>query len=141
MCEEREGGGGGGGVLAMLGKVGPCEHPIVLQAYGRLDDGTGEIAKTREVRVRCGSRLMERCASCSQLYRDDFKVICRAGRQTGEAAPSPLLWITLTAPSFGRLHTAGRSRSGKTVRCCPRGRPYKCPGCGERVVLRKGAYR
>lgn len=41
-------------------------------------------------------------------------------------ADHPLLFATLTAPSFGRVHTAGRCHPGDPSRRCSHGRPIAC---------------
>ncbi|MCL2453997.1 MAG: hypothetical protein FWD18_01650 [Micrococcales bacterium] len=81
----------------------------------------------------CGNRRADVCPACSRLYaRDTFEVV-RTGVQGGKSVPesvasSPLVFATLTAPSFGRVHGA---RNGARCRpagrgLCPHGRPQWC---------------
>ncbi len=60
--------------------------------------------------MNCGSRFAAVCKHCSAVYRNDWLAIMRAGifppgtERTGPA--TGYLWglVTLTAPSFGRVH-------------------------------------
>jgi hypothetical protein len=57
--------------------------------------------------------------------------LIRAGVTGGKTLPEsvadhPLLFATLTAPSFGRVHTSGRCHPGDPNRRCPHGRPLAC---------------
>lgn len=83
---------------------------------------------------RCGNRRDHVCPSCSRLYaRDTFELI-RAGVQGGKQVPeqvadNPLLFVTLTAPSFGHVHRAGTTcrptqRDDRTR--CKHGRAMWC---------------
>jgi hypothetical protein len=57
--------------------------------------------------------------------------LIRAGVTGGKTVPEsvadhPLLFATLTAPSFGRVHTLGRCHPGQPGRRCPHGRSLTC---------------
>ena len=57
--------------------------------------------------------------------------LIRAGVTGGKTVPEsvadhPLLFATLTAPSFGRVHTPGRCHPGDPGRRCPHGRSQTC---------------
>ena len=83
------------------------------------------------VHVRCGNRRASECPSCSRLYAADMFHLIRAGVTGGKTVPEsvadhPLLFATLTAPSFGRVHTTGRCHPGDLTRRCPHGRPLAC---------------
>ena len=61
------------------------------------------------VRVPCGNRRADKCPACSRVYaRDTFELI-RTGLLGGKQVPdtvadNPLVFATLTAPSFGCVH-------------------------------------
>ncbi len=72
----------------------------------------------------CGSRSEIRCPSCAAIYRGDSRHLVRAGLEGGKGvdeviALHPAVFLTLTAPSFGSVHTA----SG--VSPC---HAWRCPG-------------
>lgn len=124
-------------------RVGHCAQPIKLVgSSSRVDRATGEVvssySSTQEpfgvTYVRCGNRRASVCPACSRIYaRDTFEMI-RAGVVGGKSVPdrvsgNPLVFLTLTAPSFGPVHTAKggqrcRPRSGGQV--CEHGRPVAC---------------
>jgi hypothetical protein len=86
--------------------------------------------------IRCGNRRASQCPSCSRLYAADMFHLIRAGVTGGKTVPetvadNPLVFATLTAPSFGAVH--GRREQGR--RChshahagplCRHGRPTMC---------------
>ena len=87
-----------------------CAHPVqVVDRYGhpRL--------------VRCGSRLAAWCPACSRLVVGDWSAIIRSGiYDAPEGQTYEWLFLTLTAPSYGRVHRVPR-RPGSPQRC----------GCGR----------
>ena len=128
-----------------LVRVGNCAHPIKLRGRSEtVDTTTGEIISTYTseqeplglTHVRCGNRRASECPSCSRLYAADMSQLIRAGVAGGKTVPvsvaeNPLVFATLTAPSFGAVH--GRRDGGR--RChpysgkeaaCVRGRPRRC---------------
>lgn len=85
-----------GDVQAALDAAGvslPCAQPITI-----VNDETGE-----SLQVRCGTRRKKACPSCSALYAGDAKQLLRSGAVETEPG-SMVLMLTLTAPSFGRVH-------------------------------------
>ncbi|PJI86574.1 replication initiator [Luteimicrobium subarcticum] len=125
-------------------RVGNCAHPIRLVGSSTtVDAATGEIRSSFSstdaplgVLLRpCGNRRADVCPACSRVYaRDTFEVI-RTGVLGGKTVPdtvsrSPLVFATLTAPSFGHVHGlrdkgAGRCRPGQRG-VCEHGRPRSC---------------
>jgi hypothetical protein len=126
-----------------LAPDGACAHPIRLfKRTDMLDTATGELAPLYEtVPVACGNRREAVCPSCSQVYKRDARQLVRAGLAGGKGIPEsiaahPCVFATLTAPSFGPVHS--RRMRGKTVlpcrprrdanaRRCPHGRDVSCP--------------
>ena len=118
-------------------RVGHCAHPIRLRGSSTtFDKTTGDpissYATTSEpfgvLHVRCGNRRASECPSCSRVYAADTFHLIRAGVVGGKGVPehvgdNPLVFATLTAPSFGPVHgTRGISRGsgGKSGgRCRP----------------------
>lgn len=120
-----------------LAKASNCAHPVRL--VGRSDTvdlRTGEIVNTFRsadepmglLYKPCGNRRGAVCPSCSRLYaRDTFELISTS-LHGGKGVPAavnanPLLFVTLTAPSFGPVHGV---REGKHP-CYPRTRLATCP--------------
>lgn len=117
-------------------RVGYCSCPVRLTGKSTtIDAATGEVLSefssthtSLGVLYRpCGNRRAEVCPSCSRVYaRDTFELV-RAGILGGKTVPAevadnPLLFLTLTAPSFGHVHG---HRDGR--RCRPRDRTDLCP--------------
>jgi hypothetical protein len=91
--------------------------------------------------VACGNRREAVCPACSAIYKRDARQLVRAGLAGGKGIPEtiaahPCVFATLTAPSFGPVHS--RRLRGKTVlpcrprrdanaRRCPHGRDVSCP--------------
>jgi hypothetical protein len=86
----------------------------------------------------CGTRRATRCPACAAIYKGDARRIIATGLTTGRPADAgsglhPAVFVTLTAPSFGRVHGM-RHRDGGHGPCtpaadatpCPHGRPQSC---------------
>jgi hypothetical protein len=111
-----------------------CANPIRLCGWReRIDPETGElmtrIATARQpggvLLVPCRDRRAAKCPSCAETYRADAFQLVASGLRGGKGVPEsvaghPVVMVTLTAPSFGRVHTI-RDRDGG------------CP-CGDRHV-------
>jgi hypothetical protein len=67
--------------------------------------------------VRCGSRVRSSCPSCAELYRGDWAAIARSGVFDARVERFRFYLLTLTAPSFGRVHRVPRSEGGRLTRC------------------------
>jgi hypothetical protein len=133
-----------------LTTTGACRHPIRLK--GRIvaiDRATGELAPVYDtasepggvLHIPCGNRRESVCPACSAVYKRDARQLVRAGLAGGKSIPEtvaahPCVFATLTAPSFGPVHS--RRMRGKTVlpcrprrdakaRRCPHGRDISCP--------------
>jgi hypothetical protein len=123
-----------------VARVGNCVRPVRLRGSSeRIDPTTGEVLSSFSstdqplgvVHVRCGNRRASECPSCSRLYAADMFHLIRAGVIGGKTVPEtvadhPLVFATLTAPSFGRVHTGGRCHPGDSTRRCPHGRQLAC---------------
>jgi len=116
-------------ILAEVNQAGGCAHPIRLRG-NLLDRVNGELIDTGIV-VPCKDRRAAVCPSCSRLYQADAWQLVAAGIRGGkgvspDVVEHPQLFVTLTAPSFGPVHS--RSRSGTVGRPCrPRRDAGSCP--------------
>jgi hypothetical protein len=130
--------------------TGYCAHPIRLRGtVEHADRTTGEVRTVYDTEWEpdatllkaCGNRRASVCPSCSATYQGDQSHLLAAGLCGGKGVPEtvaahPRLFVTFTAPSFGRVHT--RKAQGRLVFPC---HPYRqgatCPhgrrvGCWQR---------
>ncbi|WP_394334507.1 replication initiator [Mycobacteroides abscessus] len=110
--------------------VGFCAHPIQLI-------GTDHYGREKTVWARCNNRRASVCPSCSDLYARDTWQLVHAGCAGGhhnmptDVTGHPQVFATLTAPSFGPVHTStsGTCRDHRRIgefRRCPHGKPLWC---------------
>jgi hypothetical protein len=109
-------------VLAEVDQVALCSHPVRLRGV-TLDRVTGELAEDSFL-VPCKDRRSAVCPSCSRLYQADAWHLVAAGIRGGKGVDAsvvehPQLFVTLTAPSFGAVHS-GPSSTGIARLCRPR---------------------
>ena len=112
-----------------------CSHPIRISGeMVQLD--TGEIRR-RELKVACKDRRQVLCPACASLYKADAWILISAGLVGGKgvdhaATSHPKVFFTLTAPSFGAVHTTranGTCHPDRNLRGperCTHGRPRSC---------------
>jgi hypothetical protein len=136
---------------AQLAATGNCANPVRL--HGRIDAidrATGEVATMYDtasepggvLRIPCGNRREHVCPACSEVYKGDARQIIRSGLTGGKGIPEsvathPCVFVTLTAPGFGPVHTIRPGRGGRRLGCrprrdahhrrCPHGRDLSCP--------------
>jgi hypothetical protein len=117
---------------AAVRAAGCCARPVRLS--GRVfetDPTTGEVTVAysssrqpdRVLLKACGTRRATICPACASVYRGDAKTLLRGGLNVDDdrdGAAAPVVFVTLTAPSYGPVHA---HRDGK--RCRP-GRPGTC---------------
>jgi hypothetical protein len=94
-------------------RLGRCAHPLRRAPA----DPDGAV-----VVMRCRNRRAAVCPSCSALYRLDARHLLSAGLSGGKDTPAtvsarPRVLLTLTAPSFGKVHTG--QNHGRPGRCHP----------------------
>lgn len=123
--------------MAGAARVGFCSNPVRLAgSSATLDPQTGEVirefvADTQPDGLsytRCGNRRARRCESCSHEYKGDTWHMIMAGAAGGmkgvpeSVGDHPMAFVTLTAPSFGSVHSlTGSRRRGVCVHGTPRG--------------------
>jgi hypothetical protein len=125
--------------------VGNCAHPIRLKGHVLATDTTSgqravafSSAATPDgvVYKACENRRSSRCPACAEVHRQDAKHLVRAGLAGGKGVPDtvsshPAIFATLTAPSFGAVHSAFHDRPRPCTPAnprarCPHGRPVAC---------------
>jgi hypothetical protein len=134
----------------LVAQAGYCHHPIRLAGrVEQADRSTGEVRTVYDserepdgvLLKACGTRRESRCPSCAATYRADAYQLLAAGLKGGKGVPEtvakhPRLFVTFTAPSFGRVHT--RKAQGRLVLPChPYRQGARCPhgnraGCWHR---------
>lgn len=128
-----------------IASAGHCSHPIRLSGQVlRADPTTGEVESSYSTKdepdgflyVSCENRRSSVCPTCSQVYRSDTWQLIAAGLRGGKGVPDtvvdhPALFATLTAPSFGAVHSQ-RLQGGRIRPCrraageCGHGNPRGC---------------
>ncbi|MFI6814739.1 replication initiator [Nonomuraea sp. NPDC050328] len=132
-----------------------CTHPVRLRGIlATLDTATGEILTHRHTSTlpdgvfykSCGNRRHTVCPACATVYQHDAYHLVRAGLVGGKTVPDtvrthPAVFATLTAPSFGPVHTRDvrhcRCRDKSQCAC----RPSPCharrdaPACPHGTTL------
>jgi hypothetical protein len=107
--------------------VGFCANPIHLSA-------TDTFGRQHQVFTRCNNRRALACPSSSDLYARDTWQLVHAGLHGGHhdipttIAEHPQVFVTLTAPSFGAVHTTGDDTRGK--------HGHRCHDPGRRGYIR-----
>jgi hypothetical protein len=136
--------------MEQVAATGYCAHPVRLRGWvEHADPTTGEVrtvySTDREpdatLLKACGNRRVSVCPSCSATYQADQFQLLAAGLRGGKGIPDtvaghPRLFVTFTAPSFGRVHS--RKAQGRLVYPChPYRQGQRCPhgrraGCWQR---------
>lgn len=126
--------------------TGWCRHPVRLTGATRqVDADTGEVRSVFSssglpdgvLLKACQQRRATLCPTCSATYGADAFQLVSAGLRGGKGVPEtiadhPAVFATLTAPTFGAVHSAAM-RDAERARChpsaqgtCPHGRPRAC---------------
>ncbi len=119
--------------LEQVHSAGCCVHPVRLAGTVTAVDRTNGERRTlyttalepdRVLFKACETRRATRCPACAAMYRGDARALVLAGLTGGKGMPAtvadhPVAFLTLTAPSFGAVHTPG-------PRMCRAGAPSKC---------------
>jgi len=104
-----------------------CAQPVNLAGVFQLvDKRTGEVRHdySGQVMAACGTRRAALCPSCAARYAEDAFHLIRAGLSGDDSKgvpqsvrKAPRLVLTLTAPSFGKVHSRGITKTGKVIPC------------------------
>ncbi|WP_332872756.1 replication initiator, partial [Kribbella monticola] len=134
-----------GAWLDHTASAGGCIRPIQLRGESHvISERTARIISTRHtddmpdgvIYKACGNRRAAVCPSCAETYRGDTYQLVLAGLTGGKGIPSsvsqhPCAFVTFTAPSFGPVHSARKTRSRdgqlRNQVCRPRRKPDPCP--------------
>jgi hypothetical protein len=136
--------------MELVAQAGYCHHRIRLAGrVEQADRATGEVRQVYDsegepdgvLLKACGTRRESRCPSCAATYRADAYQLLAAGLKGGKGVPDsisehPRLFVTFTAPSFGRVHS--RKAQGRlALPCHPYRQGARCPhglrdGCWHR---------
>lgn len=131
-----------------------CTRPVRLRGSSTtVDTRSGVVVETFDTAdlpdavlyKPCGTRRESVCPACAERYRWDAYHLIRAGLAGGKGVPDsvtahPAVFLTLTPPSFGAVHTrtdrpgrpgAGHSQLGpcrprRDRPTCRHGRPMYC---------------
>ncbi|SFR29348.1 hypothetical protein SAMN04488564_118149 [Lentzea waywayandensis] len=107
-------------------RIGGCAQPITLFGAWQLHHAqTGRVLAHHggHVFVPCGNRRESVCPACSDRYAADAYHLLHAGLSGGSkgipttVSEKPRAFATLTAPSFGKVHSIRRNARGKTIPC------------------------
>jgi hypothetical protein len=126
-----------------LRATGYCRRPVRLRGQvDHVDRATGEVrtafttaGEPDETLLKCcGNRREAVCPSCAEVYRGDAFQLVAAGLRGGKGVPEtvvdhPAVFVTLTAPSFGPVHTRSLG---------PDGTPRPCRARREKPVCAHG---
>jgi hypothetical protein len=116
-------------------RCGWCRHPIRLRGHAIAEtEGERRVVFSSAslpdgvVLKACGSRSELQCPACAAIYRGDSRHLVRAGLEGGKGvdervATHPAVFLTLTAPGFGPVHTV---RAGSPCRFSSSSAP-RCP--------------
>jgi hypothetical protein len=114
--------------------TGWCRHPVRLVGKTlAVESETGEVRSSFTSATQpdhvllkaCGQRRATVCPSCSAVYGLDAFHLVAAGLRGGKGIPEgvaehPAVFFTLTAPSFGSVHSL-REQDGGARACRPQG--------------------
>lgn len=123
-----------------LVEIGGCESPVYLTGRTVTSDPvTGEVLHVfssagqpfDRLMLPCGNRRSSRCVFCSWWYQGDTFHLVLAGLVGGKGVPESVrthsrVFVTLTAPSFGPVHTRVE-RDGRVLPCRARRGGELCP--------------
>ncbi|TWF81875.1 hypothetical protein FHX44_117820 [Pseudonocardia hierapolitana] len=128
--------------LAHTASTRGCRRPVRLTgSIDTVEAATGRILDTRHTAsdmpdgvlyVPCGDRRASVCPPCAETYRADTYQLIKAGLTGGKGVPTsvaghPAVFATLTAPSFGPVHTRHvNPKTGKVAPCHMRRSAKRC---------------
>ncbi|SNR79867.1 hypothetical protein SAMN06265360_12011 [Haloechinothrix alba] len=126
--------------LAHVAPAAACSHPVrlKLEAHWHNQHRPDEIDRVSDdvpdgmFYVACKNRRASVCPACSETYRADTYQLVKAGLMGGKGVPEtvtehPCLFVTLTAPSFGPVHTRVVTGNGTVRPCRARRNAETCP--------------
>lgn len=111
-------------MVDQLDRTGSCARPVRIVTFRE-----GHPDEDRVMLLPCKDRRSAVCPACSHTYKGDAWQVVATGLQGGKGVPvevgtHPRVFVTLTAPSFGPVHT--RSSHGSGNQFCRRARAIRC---------------
>jgi hypothetical protein len=116
-----------------------CTRPVRLSGTLTTLDRAGTLLDSRHtdqlpdaaIYKACGNRRHSVCPSCARTYQRDAYQLLRAGLVGGKGVPAtvtrhPAVFLTLTAPGFGTVHTRRVSKHACADRRLCDCRPEPC---------------
>lgn len=144
LADELHASLGQAGLQSAQRRARGCARPVRLHGSTvRVNATTGEVLGTvygsaqeldGTTYVRCGNRRASVCPSCSHEYKGDAWHLVVCGLAGGKGVPEsvaghPMVFATLTAPSFGAVHGQRGDKPCRARRdrpTCRHGRPAWC---------------
>ena len=122
----------GGCAAAGAAAAGAASGPTPRRASWCPQSASWPDAPDGVVYKPCGDRRASVCPPCAERYRQDTWQVIAAGLRGGKGVPAevaghPAVFLTLTAPSFGLVHSRRTTRTGRVLPCRPRRKPAPCP--------------
>ncbi|GAA3218432.1 replication initiator protein RepSA [Pseudonocardia petroleophila] len=111
---------------AAVEQTGGCAAPIHLRGSSRVlgRDGAVLLERSGDALAPCGNRRESVCPACSDRYAADAFHLLRAGlagddtkNVPASVTDRPRAFLTLTAPSFGHVHTRKVTARGFVMPC------------------------
>jgi hypothetical protein len=114
-----------------LRSSGYCAHPVRLEGHVDVQDAGGRrrvfstiSAPDGVLRKACGNRRAAICPPCAEVFRQDAYHLLIAGLCGGKGVPEsvaehPMVFVTLTAPSFGLVHSLRQGPDRQPRQCRP----------------------
>lgn len=120
-------------------RTGGCSHPVRLKGrvveqtpLGTVLRYTTAVEPDGELLIRCGNHRASVCPSCAFTYAGDSWHLFYAGAAGGHkgvsarVAEHPKVFASVTAPSFGPVHSDPVDKNGRPARCRPRSGARLC---------------
>lgn len=112
------------GIVDQLDRTGSCARPVRIVSFRE-----GYPEDDRVMLLPCKDRRAAVCPACSHTYKGDAWQVVATGLQGGKGVPTdvgmhPRVFVTLTAPSFGPVHSGSGPDAG--TRVCRQPRETRC---------------
>jgi len=134
---------------AQLKHAGYCRRPVrLVGSTVTVEEATGVVRSSFDTASEpdgmllkaCRNRRTTVCPTCAETYRADSYQLVAAGLAGGKTVPDtvtghPRLFVTLTAPSFGAVHSRRETDTGQVRPCRPA--TGHCPHGGRRGCNRR----
>ncbi|MPY97952.1 MAG: hypothetical protein GEU97_08120 [Actinophytocola sp.] len=126
--------------LAHVAPAAACSRPVRLRLDAEWHSTDGRSSELHRVSnempdglfyVACKNRRATVCPACAETYRQDTYHLVKAGLLGGKGVPDtvtehPCFFVTLTAPTFGPVHSRNVGSNGRVKPCRVRRRLEAC---------------